>query len=130
MTASVNYYEDKVRLIFTGSVLQQKTVTCSYKKVVNLYVVFEVTNFHWIDNYPTPVNALFGAICLSVHYNGANSYLFVNGREIHQFTTQHSQIVPNNLCLENVSKNLSPSDMKKLDIMVIFINEQNKTRNC
>ena len=79
----------------------------SYKKVVNLYVVYEVTNFHGIDNYPTLVNALLGAICLSVHDNGANSYLFVNGTEIHQFTTQHSQIVPNNLCLENVPKNFS-----------------------
>ena len=29
---SVNYYGDKVRLKFTGSVLQQKTVTCSHKK--------------------------------------------------------------------------------------------------
>ena len=113
MTPSVNYFEDKVRLRFTGSVLQQKTVTCSCKKVVNLYVVYEVTNFHGIDNYPILVNALFGAICLSMHYSGANCYLFVNGTEIHQFTTQHSQIVPNNLCLENVSKNFSPSDMKK-----------------
>ena len=38
-TTSVNYYEDKVWLRFTGSVLQQKTVTWSNKKVVNLYVV-------------------------------------------------------------------------------------------
>ena len=85
----------------------------SYKKVVNLYVVYEVTNFHGIDNYPTLVNALLGAICLSMHDNGANSYLFVNGTEIHQFTIQNSQIVPNNLCLENVPKHFSPSDMKK-----------------
>ena len=28
MTPSVNYFEDGVRLRFTGSVLQQKTVTC------------------------------------------------------------------------------------------------------
>ena len=32
-------------------------------------------------------------ICLSVHYNGANSYLFVNGTEIHKFKAKDSEIV-------------------------------------
>ena len=32
LTPSVNYYEDKTRLRFTGSVLQQRTVTYSNKK--------------------------------------------------------------------------------------------------
>ena len=32
LTPSVNYYGDKARLRFTGSVLQQKTVTYSHKK--------------------------------------------------------------------------------------------------
>ena len=64
LTPSVNYYGDKVRLRFTGSVLQQKTVTYSHKKVVNLYVVYEITNFHSIDSYPTLTNTLFGAVKL------------------------------------------------------------------
>ena len=29
---------------------------------------------------------------LSVHYNGANSYLFVNGTEIHHFKAKYSKI--------------------------------------
>ena len=57
----------------------------------------------------TKVNTKF---CLSLHYNGANSYLFVNGTEIHKFTTKDSMIFPNNLCLENVSKDFSASNMK------------------
>ena len=56
---SINYYEDKVRLRFTGSVLQEKTVTYSHKKVVNLYLVYEINNFLDIDSYPTLTNALF-----------------------------------------------------------------------
>ena len=44
----------------------------------------------------TKVNTIF---CLSLHYNGANSYLFVNDRKIHKFTAKDSEIVPNNLCL-------------------------------
>ena len=40
----------------------KKIVTYSHKKVVNLYVVYEITNFHGIDNYPTSTNSLLGAI--------------------------------------------------------------------
>ena len=47
-----------------------------------------------------------------MHYNGANSYLFVNGTEIHKFT-KDSEIGPSNLCLGNVSKHFSVSNMKK-----------------
>ena len=36
--------------------------------------------------------------CLSVHYNGDNSYLFVNGKEIHKFKAKDSGIVPYQLC--------------------------------
>ena len=31
--------------------------------------------------------------CLSLHYNGANSYLFVNGTEIIRFKAKDSKIV-------------------------------------
>ena len=48
-----------------------------------------------------------------MHYNRANSYLFVNGAEIHKFTAKDSEIVPNYLCLGNVSKDFSASNTKK-----------------
>ena len=32
-------------------------------------------------------------ICLNLHYNGANSYLFVNGTEIHKIKAKDSEIV-------------------------------------
>ena len=47
----------------------------------------------------TKVNTIF---CSSLHYIGANSYLFVNGTEIYKFLAEDSMIVPNNLCLGNV----------------------------
>ena len=37
--------------------------------------------------------------CLSLHYNGANSYLFVNGTEIIKFKAKDSGIVATLLCL-------------------------------
>ena len=50
---------------------------------------------------------------LSLHYNGANSYLLVNGKKIRKFTAKDSMIVPNNLCLGNVSKDFLASNIKK-----------------
>ena len=51
--------------------------------------------------------------CLSLHYNGANSYLFVNGTEIHKFKAKDSKIVATPLCLGNISKDWSTDNMKK-----------------
>ena len=38
---------------------------------------------------------------LSLHYSGANSYLFVNGIEIYKFKAKGSEIVATLLCLRN-----------------------------
>ena len=42
--------------------------------------------------------------CLSLHYNGANSYLIVNGTEIYTFKAKDSEILVGPICLENISK--------------------------
>ena len=51
--------------------------------------------------------------CLILHYNGANSYLFVNGTEIIKFKAKDSEIVPSPLFLTNISKDWSVDNMKK-----------------
>ena len=51
--------------------------------------------------------------CLSLHYNGANSYLFVNGEEIAKFKAKDSEIVASPSCLGNISKDWSADNMKK-----------------
>ena len=51
--------------------------------------------------------------CLSLHYNGANSYLFVNDKQINKFKTNDSEIVATPLCLGNISKDCSAANMKK-----------------
>ena len=53
--------------------------------------------------------------CLSLHYNGDNSYLFVNGTEIYKFKAKDSEIVGSPLCLGNISKDFSVDNMKKQD---------------
>ena len=56
--------------------------------------------------------------CLSLHYNGANSYLFVNGIEIYKFKAKDSQIVASPLCLGNISNNWSTDNMKKKQVLM------------
>ena len=51
--------------------------------------------------------------CLSLHYNGANSYLFVNGTEIYKFKEKDSEIVVGPIWLGNISNDWSVDNMKK-----------------
>ena len=51
--------------------------------------------------------------CLSLHCNGDNSYLFVNGKEIINFKAKDSAIVSYPLCLGNISKDFSPLNTLK-----------------
>ena len=50
--------------------------------------------------------------CLSLHNNGANSYLIVNGTEIDKSKAKDSEIVATPLFLENISKGWSVDNMK------------------
>ena len=52
-----------------------------------------------------------------MHYNRANSYLFVNGKEIIKFKAKDSNIVPRPLCLGNISKDWSTDNMKKTGLI-------------
>ena len=56
--------------------------------------------------------------CLSLHYNGGNSYLFVNGRKIFKFKAKDSAIVVSPLCLGSISKDWSTVNMKKTGFTV------------
>ena len=47
---------------------------------------------------------------LSLHYNGDNSYLFVNGRQKLKFKAKDDQIINEHLCLGNLSKEWTKSE--------------------
>ena len=60
----------------------------------------------------------------SLHYNEANSYLFVNGTEIYKFKAKDSEIVATPLCSGNISKDWSTDNMKKqvlMDMSMILV---------
>ena len=202
ITPNLDYYGTKTRVEFNGSCLKQDSVTFNHGKVVNIYIVYEISKSINISDYPTLEDCLFGAVsltknagfhkygysgygigfdrhgsfsfpgtglgrnviifgvdmssstkidnrkkdililgkgptqglehtlskekmysinftvtgkkfCLSLHYNGANSYLFVNGTEIIKFKAKDSKIVATPLCLGNISKDWSIDNVKK-----------------
>ena len=70
--------------------------------------------------YPINFTVTKKKFCLSLHYNGANSYLFVNGKEIVKFKAKDSEIVASPLCLGNISKDWSADNMKKNGLNGMF----------
>ena len=48
-----------------------------------------------------------------MYYNGGNSYLFLNSKEIHKFNRKNFEILPNPLCLGSMSKSFSAEYIKK-----------------
>ena len=50
---------------------------------------------------------------MSLHYNGSNSFLFVNGVKIYQFKAKDSEINASPLSLGNISKDFAVDNMKK-----------------
>ena len=54
--------------------------------------------------------------CLNLHYNGANSYLFVNGIGIIKLKAKDSEIIATSLWLGNISNDWSVDKIKKTRI--------------
>ena len=50
---------------------------------------------------------------LSLHYNGSNSFLFVNTTKIQKFKAKDSEIKDYVLCLGNISKDIAINNLKK-----------------
>ena len=198
----LSYNDTKIRVQFTRSCLKQSDHIFTHKKVVNIYIVYELGASSSHDSDPTIKSCLFGAValtknadiekyeysrygigfdrrssfsftgdgfgqnvlifgadmstsihtdnkkkeilllgrgptqglestltaekmssidftvtrkkfCLSLHYNGGNSYLFANGTEICKFKAKDSEIVASPSCLGNISKDWSTDNMKK-----------------
>ena len=51
--------------------------------------------------------------CLSLHCNGRNNYLFLNGVEIRKLQAKNSEILATPFCLGNPSKEFLVDNMKK-----------------
>ena len=73
----------------------------------------ENTTIYAEKMYSTNFTVYNKKFCLSLHYNGDNSYLLVNGKEIVNFKAKDSEIVLYPLCLVGLSKDFNSNDMIK-----------------
>ena len=63
---SVDYVGNKIRVKFNGCCLKQSNkIPYTHKKIVNIYIVYEINAHTNNYNYPTLENCLFGAITLT-----------------------------------------------------------------
>ena len=58
---------------------------------------------------------------ISLHYNGDESYFFVNGRQELKFKAKTDQLVKERLCIGNLSDNGQQANQKKQDYMEVFM---------
>ena len=61
----LNYYGTKIRVKFTRSCLKQSDHIFTHRKVVNIYIVYELAASSSHDSDPTIKNCLFGAVTLT-----------------------------------------------------------------
>ena len=50
--------------------------------------------------------------CLSLHYNGNNSFLFVNGKQVINFKVKNSELMKYPMCLASLSKDYDTNSRK------------------
>ena len=53
VTPELSFYGTKTRVEFNGSCLKQDKVTLNYGKIVNIYIVYEISKNYNISSYPT-----------------------------------------------------------------------------
>ena len=73
---SLDYVGTKARVRFSGACLKQEKITFNHRKIVNIYIVYEIEKRVNISSYPTLENYLFGAVKLTKHVDvGQYKYL-------------------------------------------------------
>ena len=65
LSPRLSYYGTKIRVQFTGSCLKQTKFTFTHKKLVNIYIVYELSASSSHISDPTIKNCLFGAVTLT-----------------------------------------------------------------
>ena len=70
-----DYYGTKTRIELSGSYFKQDKITYTHVRVVNIYIIYEVSKSINISNYPTLENCLFGAVSLT-KYADIDKYVY------------------------------------------------------
>ena len=67
ITPESSFYGTKTRVEFNGSSLKQDKVTFNRGPIINIYILYEISENYNISSYPTLEHCLFGAVSLTKH---------------------------------------------------------------
>ena len=81
----LSYYGTKTRVEFSGSCLRQNRITYDHRKIVNIYIVYEISKNFNISSYSTLGNCLLGGVSLTK--NGDIVYGYGLGFDRYEFFT-------------------------------------------
>ena len=81
----LRFFGTKTKVEFNGSCLKQDKITYDHGKVVNIYIVYEISRNININYYPTLENCLFGAVSLTKNANKYKYSGYGMGFERHGF---------------------------------------------
>ena len=101
---------------------KKKQLNTVKKKLVPLCVVYEITNFHSIENYPTLANALFGDVKLTKNTDNGKYKCFGYGIgcDGHGFFSHPNEGTGRNVRIFGVDMSSSTKiDNKKKDILIL-----------
>ena len=65
LTPELNYYSTKIKIKFTGNCLEQSDHIFTHKKIVNIYIAYELPASSSHNSDPTIKNCLFDAVTLT-----------------------------------------------------------------
>lgn len=66
-----------------------------------------------LDNTAITAEGITKNVCLNLHWNGSNRFLFVNGAKVYQLKVKYSETDGYQLCLDNISQDFIFDRMKK-----------------
>ena len=69
LNPSVDYVGTKARVKFNGDCSKQDKISFDHRKIVNIYMVYEIERNFDISSYSTLGNCLFGAVKLTKHFD-------------------------------------------------------------
>ena len=75
--------------------------------------------------YPINFTQTNKRFVLSLHYNGINSFIFVNATKIYQFKGKNCEIKGHTLCLGNISKDFTINNLKKTGLGRVMVSVKN-----
>ena len=117
LNPELSFFDTKIRVEFNGSCLKQDEITYDHGKVVNIYIVYEISS-----DYLTLENCLFVAVSLTKNAD-VDQYKYYGygiGFDRHEFFLHPSSGTGRNVTIFGVDMSLSTKiDKRKKYILVL-----------